>query len=103
IYSTPAYTKGNYQVYNILDYAGDIGIIIEERVTNRGVWHLLSVNGRTIGWINDKALRKPRVYIDPGHGGHDSGASFGGVHEKNLAYKHQNNLKINKIIRVIIM
>src|SRR5699024_7910447 len=93
IYSTPAYTKGNYQVYNILDYAGDIGIIIEERVTNRGVWHLLSVNGRTIGWINDKALRKPRVYIDPGHGGHDSGASFGGVHEKNLSLQTSKYLK----------
>lgn len=27
---------------------------------------------------------KPLVYIDPGHGGTDSGASYAGIHEKNL-------------------
>ncbi|HFI0246396.1 TPA: GBS Bsp-like repeat-containing protein, partial [Streptococcus suis] len=35
------------------------------------------------------------VYIDPGHGGADSGASYGGVHEKTLAMNVANKLKVN--------
>ncbi|HEM3717234.1 TPA: GBS Bsp-like repeat-containing protein [Streptococcus suis] len=35
------------------------------------------------------------VYIDPGHGGADSGASYGGVHEKTLAMNVANKLKAN--------
>ncbi|HFR3654967.1 TPA: GBS Bsp-like repeat-containing protein [Streptococcus suis] len=39
--------------------------------------------------------RSYTVYIDPGHGGADSGASYGGVHEKNLAMNVANKLKAN--------
>lgn len=38
-------------------------------------------------------LYRPVVYIDPGHGGTDSGASFGGVHEKNLALSQANRIR----------
>ncbi|MCQ8259932.1 GBS Bsp-like repeat-containing protein [Streptococcus suis] len=37
--------------------------------------------------------RSYTVYLDPGHGGIDSGASYGGVHEKNLALSVANKLK----------
>ncbi len=41
------------------------------------------------------STRSYTVYIDPGHGGQDSGASYGGVHEKNLALSVSNKLREN--------
>ncbi|HFI0937321.1 TPA: GBS Bsp-like repeat-containing protein [Streptococcus suis] len=41
------------------------------------------------------STRSYTVYIDPGHGGRDSGASYGGVHEKNLALSVSNKLREN--------
>ncbi|HEM5083966.1 TPA: GBS Bsp-like repeat-containing protein [Streptococcus suis] len=41
------------------------------------------------------STRSYTVYIDPGHGGRDSGASYGGVHEKNLALSVSNKLHEN--------
>ncbi|HFU4464653.1 TPA: GBS Bsp-like repeat-containing protein, partial [Streptococcus suis] len=43
--------------------------------------------------INYVAQRSYTVYLDPGHGGADPGASYGGVHEKNLAMSVANKLK----------
>ena len=43
------------------------------------------------------SARSYTIYIDPGHGGEDSGASYGGVYEKNLALSVANKLKENLI------
>ncbi|MDG3131772.1 N-acetylmuramoyl-L-alanine amidase, partial [Streptococcus suis] len=45
------------------------------------------------------ATRSHTIYIDPGHGGRDSGASYGGIHEKNLAISVANKLKDNLLQR----
>nr|WP_105212660.1 GBS Bsp-like repeat-containing protein [Streptococcus suis] len=45
--------------------------------------------------VNLPSSRSYTVYIDPGHGGRDSGASYGGVHEKNLALSVSNKLREN--------
>ncbi|HFU4274041.1 TPA: N-acetylmuramoyl-L-alanine amidase, partial [Streptococcus suis] len=39
--------------------------------------------------------RSKTIFIDPGHGGRDSGASYGGVYEKNLVMSVANKLKNN--------
>jgi len=43
------------------------------------------------------SARSYTIYIDPGHGGEDPGASYGGVQEKNLALSVANKLKANLI------
>ncbi|HFU4086850.1 TPA: GBS Bsp-like repeat-containing protein [Streptococcus suis] len=43
------------------------------------------------------SARSYTIYIDPGHGGADSGASYGGIQEKNLAMSVANKLKNNLI------
>ncbi|HFI0351299.1 TPA: N-acetylmuramoyl-L-alanine amidase [Streptococcus suis] len=43
--------------------------------------------------VNIPSTRSYTVYLDPGHGGIDSGASYGGVHEKDLALSVANKLK----------
>ncbi|HFU3816338.1 TPA: GBS Bsp-like repeat-containing protein, partial [Streptococcus suis] len=45
--------------------------------------------------------RSYTVYIDPGHGGRDSGASYSGIHEKNLAMSVSNKLRDNLLQRGI--
>ena len=43
------------------------------------------------------SARSYTIYIDPGHGGKDPGAYYGGVQEKNLALSVANKLKANLI------
>ncbi|HFU4460012.1 TPA: N-acetylmuramoyl-L-alanine amidase, partial [Streptococcus suis] len=47
------------------------------------------------------SARSYTVYIDPGHGGRDSGASYSGIHEKNLAMSVSNKLRDNLLQRGI--
>ncbi|MGQ7450165.1 GBS Bsp-like repeat-containing protein [Streptococcus suis] len=56
---------------------------------------LTGAGGTTTHLSNLSAQRSYTVYIDPGHGGRDSGASYGGVHEKNLALSVSNKLREN--------
>ncbi|ADE31603.1 GBS Bsp-like repeat-containing protein [Streptococcus suis] len=56
---------------------------------------LTGAGGTTTHLSNPSAQRSYTVYIDPGHGGRDSGASYGGVHEKNLALSVSNKLREN--------
>ncbi|MDW8726061.1 GBS Bsp-like repeat-containing protein [Streptococcus suis] len=56
---------------------------------------LTGAGGTTTHLSNPSAQRFYTVYIDPGHGGRDSGASYGGVHEKNLALSVSNKLREN--------
>ncbi|MEG3311662.1 N-acetylmuramoyl-L-alanine amidase, partial [Streptococcus sp. SS-4456] len=55
--------------------------------------------GSTI--VDVPSTRSYTVYIDPGHGGRDSGASYGGIHEKNLAMSVSNKLRDNLLARGI--
>lgn len=54
IYSAPGYTKGSKVTVNTKNYYKKNAKIIEEKVTNRATWALVSVNNKTIGWV-DKA------------------------------------------------
>ncbi|HFI0786282.1 TPA: GBS Bsp-like repeat-containing protein [Streptococcus suis] len=47
--------------------------------------------------VNLPSSRSYTVYIDPGHGGVDPGATYGGIQEKNLAMSVANKLKNNLI------
>ncbi|NQJ71427.1 hypothetical protein HO542_08675, partial [Streptococcus suis] len=62
---------------------------------------LTGVGGTTTRLANPLVQRSYTVYIDPGHGGRDSGASYGGIHEKNLAMSVSNKLRDNLLARGI--
>ncbi|HFI0852628.1 TPA: GBS Bsp-like repeat-containing protein [Streptococcus suis] len=47
--------------------------------------------------VNLPSSRSYTIYIDPGHGGVDPGATYGGIQEKNLAMSVANKLKSNLI------
>ncbi|WP_238142786.1 GBS Bsp-like repeat-containing protein [Streptococcus suis] len=59
----------------------------------RGTYGSMTAVGGTS--VELPSTRSYTVYIDPGHGGQDSGASYGGVHEKNLALSVSNKLREN--------
>lgn len=54
IYSAPGYTKGSKVTANTKDYYKKNARILEEKVTNRATWALISVNNKITGWV-DKA------------------------------------------------
>lgn len=46
-----------------------------------GSYALIQIGSRVFGWVDRKALQLPVVYIDPGHGGSDPGATNGNTTE----------------------
>ena len=83
------YGTGKYHIH--VYYQGTDGSMTYVNQTTTNLPE--SSTKRTISDIT----RSYTVYIDPGHGGVDSGASYGGVQEKNLALSVANKLKANLI------
>ncbi|WP_313467881.1 GBS Bsp-like repeat-containing protein [Streptococcus parasuis] len=79
---------GNYQVH--VYYRGEDGSMTGIGATSVD----LPVGGTQ---VELPSARSYTIYIDPGHGGVDSGASYGEVYEKNLALSVANKLKENLI------
>ena len=90
-YQTVGYTSS---------YLGSAVTVSQEKVTADGViWALASLNGKTLGWIAKAALTLTQethtVFLDPGHGGWESGASYSSVMEKNINLAVSNKVKAN--------
>lgn len=97
IYSAPAWTAGNELVAYSSDYVGEPAFVTKELTTEEATYALITVNGATLGWINTNTLnRTPVIYLDAGHGGSDSGATSGGVYEKDL------NLSVSKKVEKLL-
>ncbi|WP_035052200.1 GW dipeptide domain-containing protein [Carnobacterium pleistocenium] len=98
IYTVPGYTDGNIIVGKSGSYLNKNIRIIQEKQTARATWALISINGKTIGWMNKKGIDSIiSIYLDPGHGGDDPGAISGGVTEKVLNLKIA--LKVEKLLK----
>lgn len=69
--------------------------VIQEKVTRRGTFALIKVNGKELGWIDKKAFGYT-IFIDPGHGGSDPGAQYFGVQEKTI------NLQVSKKVQNLL-
>src|SRR5699024_5973976 len=80
------------------DWVGNEVHVTKEAITPRATWAYIEVVGTGVsGWIDKKGLKISRtVYLDPGHGGSDSGATYSGVYEKNL------NLAVSLKVRNLI-
>ena len=90
-YQTVGYTSS---------YLGSAVTVSQEKVTADGViWALASLNGKMLGWIAKAALTLTQethtVFLDPGHGGWESGASYSSVMEKNINLAVSNKVKAN--------
>lgn len=70
--------------------------VVEEKTTRRGTFALIKVNGKELGWLDTKAFGYT-VFIDPGHGGSDPGATYYGVQEKKINL--QVSLKLQKLLQ----
>ena len=62
--------------------------VIQEKTTDRGTFALISIDSLNLGWIDKRALNgevnQNTVFLDPGHGGSETGAAYFGVKEKDL-------------------
>jgi len=99
INTLPWGVKG-YQTIGISSaYLGKTVTVIQEKVTASGVtWGLFRVDGKEIGWMaiaGMKILVDKIVYLDPGHGGYESGAAYSGVQEKTINMLVSNQVKAN--------
>lgn len=56
IFSTPAWTEGNYKTANASQYANENVVIYSEKVTEDGVFAQVKAGNKTIGWINTQGI-----------------------------------------------
>lgn len=92
-YSFDTLPWGTYG-YETLGWSNDY---IDKEVTvlgesKNGYYSAVLLNGIFYGWIDNKAF-SPIIYIDPGHGGSESGAVTAGVYEKDLNLKVSNKVR----------
>ena len=100
INTLPWGTEGYQTVGYTSSYLGNAVTVSQEKQTADGViWALAALNGKTLGWIAKAALTLTQethtVFIDPGHGGWESGASYSSVMEKNINLAVSNKVKAN--------
>lgn len=96
IYTAPGYTSGNEIIGKSSSYLNHSVQILQQRETKRATWALIAMNGKKIGWMNKNGLNSMLVYLDPGHGGTETGAYSGGIKEKDINLKV--GLKIEKLL-----
>ncbi|MFL2123161.1 N-acetylmuramoyl-L-alanine amidase, partial [Marinilactibacillus psychrotolerans] len=97
IYTLPNGMYGSVLYTNYL-YNGQNVQVTEEAITESGVFAKIVriEDGIVIGWINKKSLNTEKIiFLDAGHGGTDSGASYDGVREKDLNLKVTRKVKAN--------
>ena len=81
-------------------YLGSSVTVSQEKLTADGVlWALTSLNGKVLGWIAKDALTvadlNHTVFLDPGHGGWEAGATYSNVMEKTINLAVSNKVKAN--------
>jgi len=104
IYSLPGNEVGSESLGMTLPYKGKQ--VQVTRISENGQYYYVKLDGKSIGWININAFEKSRiVYLDPGHGGYESGASYSGVQEKNINMEVANKIRTNleKLGMTVIM
>lgn len=75
--------------------------VLQEKTTHRSTYALIALNGAPLGWIDKNALGLNRVvFIDPGHGGSDSGA-VGRLNGRNI-YEKDLNLSVSLKVRDLL-
>lgn len=100
INTRPYGTEGYATIANYHSHLGKDVVITKEAKTSDGETYLyLVLNGTALGWINKTGISEPSqkiVYLDPGHGGNDPGATYYGVMEKTI------NLQVSKKIQALL-
>ncbi|SEA57427.1 GW dipeptide domain-containing protein [Trichococcus collinsii] len=100
INSLPWGVEGYQTVGYTSSYLGSGVTVSQEKLTADGVrWALVSLNGKVLGWIAKDALTVAElnhtVFLDPGHGGWEAGATYSSVMEKTINLAVSNKVKAN--------
>lgn len=90
--SLPWGTAGFYWLSNSDNYVGKTATV--SKVSLDGAYAYITVDGKALGWLDIRAFAMSRViYLDPGHGGYETGASYSGVQEKTINMEVANEVK----------
>lgn len=102
INTKPWGVNGFKPIANYTSYLGNTVRVVKETKTQKSTYALIEKNGKELGWIDKTGIRevRPVIFLDPGHGGTDSGA-LGYLNGK--AYKESDlNLKVSFKIRNLL-
>jgi N-acetylmuramoyl-L-alanine amidase len=90
--SLPWGTQGFYSVASSSNYVGQTATV--SKISVDGSYVFITIGGKALGWIDKRAFEVHHVvYLDPGHGGTESGATYSGVLEKTLNLEVSNEVK----------